>query len=487
MTPSTRDLPRRIGFWGASAVGVGVMIGSGIFRQPPEIANQLGSPAVILLLWLLGGILSLFGGFTYAELATMYPQSGGIYVFLREGLGRPVAFIFGWTYMLITKPFAAAGIAVIFGEHILLLADIDVPDPHRRAIVVNTMVTVILALLTAINAMGVSQSTGLAKILTSLKVLALVAIIGIALALRKGGAVNLHAFPAPKPFLAALAPVMLAILWTYDGWSDVGAIAGEVESPRKQLPRIYLVGTAAVTLIYVAINAVYMWLVPLPEMRGSSTVAPLVMDRLIGPAGGIAVTIIIIVSTLGSTHSSILTGARVTFAQARDGLLFRFLARVHPARQTPAIALGFQLLMSCLALWHTVLLNPVGPDGKPAASAFSRLADGFTFTMWIFYGLAGLAIFILRVRRPDAPRPYRCWGYPVVPALFVLAAGAMTYLCIRSDIANPDSRGMQTLPWLGILALGLPTYYLWRCFNRNAEQDSTAETRRTQRRIGENE
>ena len=449
--PISPDLPRRIGFWGASAIMVGIIIGSGIFRTPPSIAKELGSPAVILLLWAVGGVLSLFGALTYAELACMYPQSGGVYVFLREGLGRPVAFVFGWTYMLISKPFAAAGIAVVFGEHILALFQIDIPDPARKRLAVNAITTVIMVVLTAVNVRGVGPSTGLAKVLTTIKMLALAAIVAAAAILAKGSTANLAAEPTdPKTLLAALAPVMFAIMWTYDGWSDVGAIAGEVENPQRQLPRIYFAGTVAVTVLYLAVNAAYMYLIPLGEMRSTTTVAPLVMQKLTGSAGAATITVLVILSSLGSTHGSIMTGARVTFAQARDDLLFRFLGRIHPRYQTPAVSLWVQLALSCFALWY--------------ASGFQELADAFVFTMWIFYGLAAAAIFILRIREPDHERPFRCPGYPVVPALFVAASIAMIALSIYNDWT--ESHGRKTLPWIATLIVGLPVYYIWRALPR---------------------
>ena len=411
---------------------VGIIVGSGIFRTPTSIAQEMGSPLLILLMWLFGGVLSLFGALTYSELATMYPQSGGVYVFLREGFGRPLAFVFGWTYMLITKPSAAAGIAVVFGEHInkLLGTNWDA----------RWITTVILVVLTVINVRGVRLGTAVAGLLTSVKGLALIAIVVLGVALLKGSTANFAPVTAPKSVGLALVPVMFSIMWTYDGWSDVGAIAGEVEQPQRRLPRIYLAGTAAVTLLYVAVNAVYMYMVPLPEMAATKTVGPLVMERIVGPAAGVAVVVLVLVSTLGSTHGSILTGARVTFGQARDGLLFRFLGRIHPRYETPAVALWSQLALSIVALW---LLRD-----------FQQMADAFIFTMWIFYGLAAAAIFILRVKRPDAPRPYRCWGYPVVPALFILVAAVMTGMSIYQSPA-------QTLPWIGLLVAGIPVYYLW--------------------------
>jgi len=452
------DLPRRIGVVGAGAIMVGVMIGSGIYRTPPIIAQHLLSPAWILALWTLGGALSLAGALTYAELASMYPRSGGVYVFLHQGLGPAVAFVFGWTYMLITKPFAAAGIAVIFSEHLLALGGLRQADPWIQALAVNGITTVALVVLTIINVRGVGIATNIAKALTGFKMLALAAIVLLAVVLWKGDAGHFQAAPPPEPILRALAPVMLAILWTYDGWSDVGAIAGEIEEPQKNIPRVFVLGTVSVTALYVAANAVYIWLVPLLEMKDLDTVAPLVMHRLLGPAAAAAVTAIIVVSTIGSSHASVLTGARVTFAQARDGLLFRFLGRIHPRYETPAVSLWLQLALSCVALWHPMLL------GRTEASPFQRLADGFTFTMWIFYGLAAIAIFVLRVKEPDVPRPYRCWGYPVVPALFVLASAGMTVLTVVGDVTDPASRGSSTLPMLAILAAGFPMYFLWRRF-----------------------
>ena len=202
-------------------------------------------------------------------------------------------------------------------------------------------------------------------------------------------------------------------------------------------------------------------------MRGKDTVAPLVMQRLLGEASSVAVTAIIAISALGASHAAVLTGARITFAQARDGLLFSPLARIHPRFQTPHVSLWFQLVMSIIAVWHTMLFGPqYNPDGSRHSTTFARLADGFTFTMWIFYGLAALSIFILRKRRPDAHRPFRCPGYPVIPGVFIAAAMSVTALTVYSDIADPTSRGIKTLPWLAVLAAGLPVYYLWNRLTR---------------------
>jgi len=451
-TQPRQDLPRTIGFLGAIGVMVGIIIGSGIFRTPTDIAKNLDQPWLILSLWGVGGLIALFGAFTYAELATMYPESGGVYVFLREGYGRCMAFVFGWTYMLVSKPVAAAGIAVVMSQHLLTLLNVDpslrwilfeTEDSQLSISAVQVLTCSVLITLTAVNVRGTRLGAGIAGILTSLKILALLSIValGLATVARPVDAVSVAAVADVSLFLA-IAPVMAGIMWTYDGWSDVGAIAGEVRNPQRLLPRIYLSGTILVTLLYVAVNAVYMKFVPLAEMRTVDTVAPLVMNRLLGASAAVAVTAIIVISAFGSTHGSIITGARVTFAQANDGLLFRWLAGIHPRYQTPARALVIQCTLSCVAiLW---------------LGTFQNLANGFMFTMWIFYGLAAGAIFILRRRLPDAERPFRCWGYPFVPALFLLAAVGMTVLTVV------DLPWKQTLLWISILIAGVPVYYVWK-------------------------
>jgi len=429
-----RDLPRKIGFWGGSAIMVGIIVGSGIFAVPRTIAGEIESPGRILTLWTLGGVLSLFGALAYAELGAMFPRSGGIYVYLREGLGGGVAFVFGWTYMLLTKPLAAAGIVTVFSEHFNPLVGVS----WRPEIVT----CVILTLLTLINLAGVRLGTRVSMALTAIKVAALLAIVGCGVTLGKGSWSHFAAAPPTRGFLESLSPVLYGILWTYDGWSDVASVAGEVEEPQKNLPRIFLAGTAATIVLYVAVNAVYISVLPLPEMARTATVAPEVMRRMVGPWGGTAVGALIVLSTLGSSHGSVMTGARVTFAQACEGLLFRSLGHVHPRLETPDVSLVVQLVLSCAAVL-------VYKD-------FGTLAGGFTFTMWIFYAMAAAAVIVLRVRRPDLERPYRCWGYPVVPVVFILAAIGMTVLEIRM------APWWHTLPWLGVYGAGVPAYWIWR-------------------------
>ncbi|HEV3026575.1 MAG TPA: amino acid permease, partial [Planctomycetota bacterium] len=356
------ELPRRIGFWGGSALMVGIILGSGIFLTPVIIAGMLGSPWVVLAFWVAGGALSLFGALTFAELAAALPRSGGIYVYLNEGLGPRVAFTFGWTYLLLIKPFAAAAIGIVFANHLNVLLGLDWSPP--------AIACALILLLTAVNAVTVRGSSATAIVLTALKLGSLGAIVGLGLLLRKGSAANFASTPAPMPLWKAFAPVMYGVLWTYDGWADVSAVTGEVENPGRTLPRILFMGTVATIVVYVAVNIVYCSLIPLTQMRDLKTVAPLVLERLLGGSGGRVVAGMIVISTLGASHAAILTGARVTWAQARDGLLFRFLGRVHPRCQTPDVSLWIQAALCCAAIVYL--------------RRFKDLSESYGFLMWIF-------------------------------------------------------------------------------------------------------
>lgn len=472
-----RQLPRTVGVLAAAGVMIGVTIGSGIYRTPSDIARHVDHPWQVIAAWVVGGLLSLFGALTYAELAAAMPRSGGLYAFLHQGLGPRVSFIFGWTYMLITKPLAAAGIAVVFAEYLAALLgpgyaqwlNEHVPGAailrgalgdswHHVALVCLT-----LSLLTFINSLGMRLGSGVNLALTVVKILCLLSIVACAVLgalglLGEAPAITPPALAAASPTtLLALAPVLSAVLWTYDGWADVGSIAGEVKNPQRALPRIFIAGTLGLMAIYLAVNLAYLSALGLEEMRSSQAVAGDTMRRLVGPWGATAVVLFVLLSTLGSTHASIMTGARVTFAQARDGLLFRWLGAIHPTRQTPHVALWTQLALSCLC---TIFFRQ-----------FENLAGGFVFTMWIFYGLGGVAMLRLRRTQPDLERPYKCIGHPVVPLVFIAAAAGMTVLQVVDTLHAPVAEG-ELPPWArlaifgGILVLGWPAYDLWRrCTN----------------------
>lgn len=428
-------LPARIGSWGAAAIMVGIIVGSGIFLAPVEISKLMGSPALILSIWVLGGILTLFGALTFAELAAAFPRSGGIYVYLHQGLGPRAAFTFGWTFLLLIKPFAAAAIGITFANHVNEMLGTAWSPP--------AIACAMLLALTAVNVVTVRGSSAAAIGLTALKLGCLGAVVVLGLVLGKGSAANLSAGAPPRPVLEAVLPVLFGVLWTYDGWSEVSAITGEVHNPARTLPRVLLLGTAAVIVLYVVVNAVYLSLIPLDEMRGLKTVAPVVVERLVGKTGGRIVAAMVVLSTLGATHAAILTGARVTWAQARDGLLFRFLGRVHPTFQTPDVSLWIQAALGCAAVL--------------TIQAFKDLSEAYSFLMWIFYAGAAASVLILRKRQPQLERPYKCWGYPAVPIAFIIVSVMMTVLWIAQ---SPRT----TLPWLTVLLLGIPAHAVWTRF-----------------------
>jgi APA family basic amino acid/polyamine antiporter len=243
----------------------------------------------------------------------------------------------------------------------------------------------------------------------------------------------------------AAAPILYATLWTYDGWVDVASVAGEVENPDRNLPRILSLGMIAIIALYLAVNIVYLSLAPLAELRGHDTVAPLILERLLGKAGSVVVTAMMVVSILGAANGAILAGARVTWAQARDGLLFRFLARVHPTFQTPDVSLWVQAVLTAGAVFYL--------------RRFKDLSEGYGFLMGIFYAGAVAAVLILRRRRPDLPRPYKCWGYPIVPIVFIAVSLLMVGLYIAHD---PKT----TLPWVGVMLLGWPAHAIWTRLTR---------------------
>lgn len=454
------DLPRTIGFFGAVGILVGVSIGSGIFATPSDIAKLLSNPWLILLLWAVGGVLCLFGALSYTELAVVFPRSGGLYNFLYHGFGRSTAFVFGWAYMLLIKPFAAGGIAIVFALHLDGLTAIQsrlnalVGDSATLSLqhwlgekwAMPPLVCLMLIILTAINTIGMRLGSGISVFLTTIKAAALLAIASLAFILPGGSSANFAILPAGRPWFLVIAAVMQSILWTYDGWADVGAVAGEVKDPQRQLPRIYILGTLLVIALYVAVNAAYFWIIPLQDMRATDTVAPLVMSKLAGPLGAKLVSAIILISTLGSTHASIITGARVTFAQANDGLLFRFLGKIS-TRETPANSLWNQCILSCTCVLFL--------------QTFQKMADSFVFTMWIFYGLAAVSVIVLRVKRPDLPRTFKCPGYPFVPAAFALCALAMTIMTLVASITTWTQDSYLPWMWIAILLAGYPVYFAW--------------------------
>src|SRR6266700_2053487 len=430
-------LPRRLGPWSAVAVLVGSTIGSGIFRTPAIIAARVPSPWPMLGVWVLGGLLALCGALTYAELAAMFPRSGGVFVYVREGFGRLPAFLFGWTELLLIRASALGAIATPFAEYLLRSLGFD-PQLPQYAAAVHYVAALAIALTATLNYVGVRWSAVVLNLTTSAKYGALVLLVVLAFLSGRGEVGHFTAAAGPlSGGLFGLA--LVSVLWAYDGWGDLSFVGGEVRDPERNLPRALVLGTAAIVAIYLLVNAAYLYLIPIGPMARSPLVAADAAQLIIGRAGVGLVAIVVMVATFSTLLGSILTSPRIFFAMADDGLLFKAVARVHPRFQTPSVAI---VVTGVLGVVWVLVLN------------YEQLADQFIVAIFPFYALAAAAVFVLRRRQPERPRPVRVWGYPVVPLLFVLA----TFLILGNALwAHPRETGFAFL----IILLGIPVYSWW--------------------------
>lgn len=432
-------LPRRLGFWSALAVVVGITIGSGIFRSPASIATRLPGPGPLAVVWITGGLLALCGALTLAEVAGALPETGGFYVFLREGWGRLPAFLFGWSELVIIRAAALGALATTFAEYLFRLLGYN-PGIAPYDAYVHYAAAVAIAVIAVINILGVRLIALVINVTTVAKFGALLFILALALAVglpRTGG----HFTPLAPPgsfSVGAFGLALVSVLWAYDGWGDLSFAAGEVTDPRRNLPRALIGGTLAVIAIYLAANLSYLAVLSIDEVRTSKLVAADVAERLVGGWGVVLVSLTVVLSTFGSLSASMLTNPRTFFAMADDGLLFRKIADVHPRYQTPYVAIA---LAAVLGIAFVLLRT------------FEQLADTFVTAILPFYALGIAAIFPLR-RRAGYDPPFRVPGYPVVPLLFVLAT---IYLLVNALI-DPTSR-WATVAVLGIIVVGIPVYY----------------------------
>ena len=431
-------LPRSLGVWSAAAVLVGSTIGSGIFRVmggDNGVADRVGTVGAIGLIWLVGALVALVGALTIAELAAMFPRSGGIYVFLREAYGPLPAFLFGWTELLVIRPSALGAIAVIFAEYANRLLGFG--QPGVRWVAAGT-----LALLAAANLRSVTWGAVVQNLSTAAKVAGIVGLAVLGFLLGDGSAGALAAGPmdlAPLSWVG-FGLALVSVMWAYDGWADLTFVAGEVKDPGRTMPRAIIGGVLAIVAIYLAVNLAYLFLLTIPEMTRSPLVASDAAQKIFGVAGASVVAAVVMVSTFGATNGSMMTGPRIFYAMAEDGNFFRPIAAVHPRWKTPYAAI---LLAAALGIGYVLVRN------------FQQLADAFILGIWPFYALAVGAVYILRRSRPDAPRPYRTWGYPVVPAVFLVASVAML-------LNSAVNSARDTLIGFGVILAGIPAYYLWR-------------------------
>ncbi len=432
-------LPRSLGLWSAIAVLIGSTIGSGIFRVPAGVAARLGEPGPVLLAWVLGGLIALFGALTYAELAAAMPRSGGVFAYLLEGFGPLPAFLFGWSELTVIRASALGAIGTIFAEYLGYF--IKLAPQQVRYLAAGAIVVVGF-----INYVGVKHAAVVMNFVTLAKYGALA---GLALlAFTAGDGSFEHFTPAWQggANISLITTALIAIMWTYDGWADLSFMGGEVKDPGRTFPLALILGTSGIVLVYLLINVAYIYLVPLPEMAAAKLVAATAADRIpfLAGVGGAVVSGMVMISCLGGLVGSMMTGPRIFFAMADRGLFFRGIARISPRFESPSVAIW---LATALGVVY-VLLND-----------FQQLADKFILGIWPFYALAVAAVFVLRRTRPDMPRPYRTWGYPVVPILFLLASVGMVVNALWTD---PVNTGVT----FGIILTGVPVYFGWRALTR---------------------
>jgi APA family basic amino acid/polyamine antiporter len=453
-------LVRSLNLFDSVMLLAGGIIGSGIFLTAGQIADQVRRSGLVLLVWVAGGAISLLACFAFAELGSMFPTAGGQYVYLREAYGEFWAFLYGWMNFAVSGAGTIAALAVGFAEYFGTL--VPAVSTHQAILHIGSwalsrghLVAVsAITILTIVNVYGVRRAATLQNIATALKFAAIVAFVGLGFAIGKGSWSNFTA-PAPpnvdvSPF-AAFGVALIAVFWAYDGWVYITWVAGEVKEPRRNVPRALILGLLLVAAIYVSLNAVYLYALPVVKIAGETTIAQSAAVSLFSPAAAKWLSAMIAVSCFGALLGAILCYARVYYAMAEDGAFFRQMAYVHPRYRTPSFSLFVQ------ALWSIVLT---------LSGTYDQLFTYVIFMMVLSYAATVAGVFVLRRKRPEAPRPYRCAGYPWLPALYLLFGGAWA---LNTAIERPK----EALAGFIIVLIGVPGYLYWR---RSGKQPAPTET-----------
>ena len=455
------ELTRGVGPWAATAVNVANMIGTGVFLKTRVMTCNVGSAKTVLVVWLAAGLLSLAGTFSYSEIAAMMPEAGGDYVYLRRAYGRLVGFLYGWIAFTVARAGSQAALAVglaIFMNVALggaldrwhVAAGANAQNFHLSGLTLVALAAIWTVAL--INCASVAAGGRMALLLTIAKV-GLVLSVGIGAFVFAAGDWGHLAqsgiagtcegvASSARGGVAGFGAAMLGALWAYDGWQNVAPLSGEIRDPQRNLPRAFVGGTLTVAALYLFVNTAYFFaLTPLEvaDVPASSSVATEVLKRFLGPLAVSMTAVALMVSSFGALHASVLANSRIPFAMARDGLFFRSLARLSPRSNVPARAILAQ------SGWASVLA---------LSGSYDTLTDSVIFASWLFYGLVTASLFIFRRTMPDTPRPYRAWGYPVVPLIFVFVTAA---LLINTFVASPR----EALRGVALLAAGLPLYWYW--------------------------
>ncbi len=438
------ELARDLRLSHATAIVVGTIIGSGIFLVPAEMMQAAGSAKLVYLAWLVGGLLSFFGALTYAELGAMKPQAGGEYVYIRDGYGPLAGFLYAWTWFLIAKPASIATLAtgfvrvlgnfpaLSFFSHNLVSAPFPVTYGQLVAVAAATLMSIF-------NYIGIKKAGDFQLVFTFLKVAIILSIVVIGFSYSGGSWQNFAgSFTGAKGGVAGFMAALVAALWAYDGWNDLNMVSGEISNPERNIPRALIFGVALVGVLYMLVNAAVQYVLPAGAIAAAPRPASDAMAVVLGSLGAGLVSAGMALSMLVAMNGTVMSGARVPYAVARDRYFFSGLAEVHPRFRTPSVAIVVQAILAIVLL----LLG----------GSFKQFFSLAIFAEWLFYMIAGTTVFVFRWRDPQATRPYRVWGYPVVPILFVLASAVLLYFTFRDNYPNSG------LGCLVILA-GIPVFY----------------------------
>ncbi|HJU44693.1 MAG TPA: amino acid permease [Vicinamibacterales bacterium] len=430
-------LVRSLGLWSSIGLVIGITIGGGIFRTPAGIADRVPDPVWMMGVWILGGAIVLCGALSFAELSASMPETGGMYVYLREGWGRPFGFLYGWAQLVLIRAAALGGISSVFGEYFLRVIGYD-PTLYPRGADYLAAGAIIIAGIT--NIIGVKLGALFAGLSTIAKfgALALLVLASFLMGGQVGASTGNLASNGAAIDAGIFGLALISVMWAYDGFADLTFASGEVKDPQRNLPRAILIGTVMIIAIYLLANAAYLYINPIGVMAKSRLIAADTMGALFGRAGVSFVAVVVMISTFGSLMGSMLASPRIFFAMADDNLLFGPIARVHPRWKTPHVAIGLAMVLG-VAMVMT--------------QTFEQLTDTFVLAMWPFYALSVAAIYTLRKSQPQLNRPYKVVGYPFVPAVFVAAA---IYLVVNALLTEP----LWTSITFGVVLLGLPVYYL---------------------------
>jgi APA family basic amino acid/polyamine antiporter len=460
------SLIRQLSLFDSTMIMAGIIIGSGIFTTTGIMANSIPSAGLILLAWFVGGLLTLAGALTYAELGAAMPEAGGQYVYLREAYGHLAGFLFGWIAFLVYMTGGIAALALAFAEYFgyffpslgsdQILFSLTIPlfkGGFQYSASTGQLVGVaVIVLLSIFNFVGVGLGKAIQNFLTVIKIGTIAAIILLGFLIGKGSHPSLTFIPDGMDFgsiFIGFGVALIAVTWAFDGWNNVNFVAGEIKNPKRNLPLALITGTLGVTLLYILINYIYLFALPINDSAGVVRIAEKATGALFGSSIGSLISALVLISVFGALNGSILVGPRIYYAMAKDGLFFKKVAHVHPRFRTPGFSIFIQAVWGCILVF---------------LGTFEQI---FTFAMFmaiLFWTSATAAVFTLRKKRPDLPRPYKTWGYPVIPAVFILASIG---ILLNTLLEKP----VEALAGLIFTALGIPVYYYWKSKSSNQPHD----------------